>query len=78
MSSDVTAGLTPDQYGQVHPVETPAMIADKLVALQGALDPLPDAAKVALRQAQTACPAQLTDEFKLMFLRAEVFDATVS
>ena len=33
MSSDVTAGKTPDLYGQVHPDETDEMVAAKLQAL---------------------------------------------
>ena len=78
MSSDVTEGLTPDVYGQVHPVETDEMVARKLRAFQEELDKLPSDAKQSVLQAQEKCPNLLTDDFKLMFLRSVVFNVDVS
>lgn len=78
MSSDITVGLTPDQYGQVHPEETPEMIKTKLAAFNDEVDKLPEEAKKDLLTAQQKCPQLLTDDFKLMFLRCEVFNADVS
>ena len=78
MSSDVTAGMTPDVYGQVHPVETDEMVAQKLAAFEEELQKLPEDAKKSLKQAEEKCPELINKEFKLMFLRAEVFNADVS
>lgn len=84
MSSDVTAGKTPDLYGQVHPDETDEMVAAKLQALDEQVakllltDNKKDASLEPLRQAQIKCPHLLTRDFKLMFLRCEVFNADVS
>jgi hypothetical protein len=77
-TSDVTQGLTADAYGQFHPVESDALIALKLEELATHVAALPDEATGALREAQTKCPEQLSDDFKLMFLRSEVFNADVS
>ena len=77
MSSDVTAGMTPDMYGQVHPEETDDMIAQKLELFEQELQKVPENAKKSLRQAEAKCPDQLTKDFKLMFLRSEVFNADV-
>lgn len=78
MSSDVTAGLTPDDYGQLHPEETEEMITRKMKAFEEEVEKLPANAKKSIVQAQEKCPDQLTKEFKLMFLRSEVFNADVS
>ena len=59
-------------YGQVHPVETPKMIIQRLEEFDQAVqEVIPEA--VNLQKAQQRCPDLLTDEFKLMFLRSEVF-----
>jgi hypothetical protein len=76
--SDVTQGLTADAYGQFHPVETDELIARKLGEMETHIAALPEQATGALREAQEKCPAQLTQDFKLMFLRSEVFNADVS
>jgi hypothetical protein len=78
MSRDVTMGLTPDVYGQVHPEETPEMIQAKFVAFQTEVDKLSEEVKQDLLMAQQKCPHLLSDDFKLMFLRCEVFNADVS
>ena len=78
MSSDVTAGLTPDVYGQVHPEETEEMITQKMITFDEEVEKLPAASKKSILQAQEKCPDLLTKDFKLMFLRSEVFNADVS
>uniref|UniRef100_A0A7S3L0N6 CRAL-TRIO domain-containing protein n=1 Tax=Amphora coffeiformis TaxID=265554 RepID=A0A7S3L0N6_9STRA len=77
-TSDVTQGLTADVYGQLHPVETDEMIAQKLKQFEEELEKLPQDQKHGLQQAQEKCPAELTNEFKLMFLRSEVFNADLA
>lgn len=78
MSSDVTVGLTPDVYGQVHPEETDEMITEKLQAFEAELEKLPEDSKKSMLEAQEKCPDQTTKEFKLMFLRSEVFNADLA
>lgn len=78
MSSDVTTGLTPDRYGQLHPVETDDLIRVKLDAFETELDKVSDAIKATVSRARVECPELLTRDFKLMFLRSEVFNADVS
>ena len=78
MSSEATAGQTPDQYGQLHPVETEELLARKQVEFHEEIQKLPSKDRQGLIQAEEKCPELLTDKFKLMFLRAEVFNADVS
>ena len=78
MSSDVTVGLTPDVYGQLHPEETDEMLAEKLHAFDAEVEKLPQGTKASILQAQENCPEQLTNDFKLMFLRSEVFNADLA
>jgi hypothetical protein len=78
MSSEVTEGQTPDIYWQLHPNETPELIAGKHKEFETEIGKLPADAKKNLNQAQERCPELLTDDFKLMFLRCEVFNAGVS
>ena len=68
----------PDQYGQMHPEENHELIAEKLIAFEGALKDIPPTEKENLIQAQTQCPHLLTEEFKLQFLRCEVFNETLA
>jgi hypothetical protein len=68
----------PDQYGQVHPEENPELLAEKLAAFDAAVADTPPTAKESLIQAQTQCPGLLTDDFKLQFLRCEVFNETLA
>lgn len=76
-TSDVTDGLIPDSYGQLHPVENDEMIANKLELFEEELTNLPNETKKSLKQAEEKCPDQLTKDFKLRFLRSEVFNADV-
>jgi hypothetical protein len=78
MSSEATEGQVPDIYGQVHPNETPELIARKQNEFETELDKLAAGSKKNLERAQERCPELLTDDFKLMFLRCEVFNADVS
>ena len=68
----------PDVYGQVHPHETPELIAEKLVALDAEVGNLPKDKKISLMMAQERCPQLLTNAFKLQFLRCDVFRVKVS
>jgi len=77
MSSEATKGQTPDIYGQLHPVETPELIAKAHADFDRLVESLPPAEKKGLLQAQAKCPQLLTDDFKLQFLRCEVFNADV-
>jgi hypothetical protein len=85
VSSDATKGQVSDVYGQLHPKETPELIAQKLIEMEMEIEKLQLAADtngkqncLQLQQAQERCPELLTDGFKLMFLRCEVFNANVS
>jgi hypothetical protein len=78
MSSAATEGQVPDIYGQVHLNETPELIAQKQAEFETEIEKLAAHTKENLRQAEERCPELLTHNFKLMFLRCEVFNADVS
>lgn len=63
----------PDMYGQVHPKETEELIAEKLAEFDAQVDQVPASEKESVLMAMEKCPDQLTNEFKLQFLRCEVF-----
>jgi hypothetical protein len=65
-------------YGQVHSVETKELISTKLKELEEEVAKLPDDKVLCLKQAQDICPQFLDDDFRLLFLRCEVFNADVS
>lgn len=65
----------PDEYGQIHPSETPSLLRSKLEDFEFEVAKIHK--KDAYQQAQVQCPDQLTEAFKLMFLRCEVFNADV-
>lgn len=74
----ISKSVRPDIYGQVHPVETPELIANARQKFEEELRLLPKKKVYWLWQAQKKCPELLTDDFKLLFLRAEVFKPAVS
>jgi CRAL/TRIO domain len=63
---------------QVHPNETKELIAVKLREFDEELAGIPAEKMMALLQAQEKCPELLTDKFKLMFLRAMVFNVDLA
>lgn len=66
-------------YGQVHPHETPELLEHKLKALEEELVQTTNLKKrQGYDQAVSKCPEQLTNDFKLRFLRCEVFNVQVS
>lgn len=79
MSSEATAGQIPDvMYGQLHPVETPQLLKDKLQEFRHELMKLPQEDTQWARQAHEQCPQLCKDDFQLMFLRCEVFNADLA
>ena len=78
MSSDATQGQKPDVYGQLHPLETEDLVYQKRKEFEDELAKIPHGQKKCLLQAQEKCPQLLNDDFKLKFLRCEVFNADVS
>lgn len=78
MSNNEIAMSNEDIYGQRHPVENPDLIASKLQELNGELALLSSEQKLGWTQAQEKCdPSLVNDDFKLQFLRCEVFNADV-
>jgi hypothetical protein len=67
----------PDVYGQTHPVESSELIQSKLDEFEDELQKLPADQLEALRMAQEQCPELLSNEFKLIFLRCDVFQPQV-
>jgi len=61
--------------GQYHPVESPELIAWKLIGFHIKLASIHSDKKLSVLTAEKHCPELLTDDFKLMFLRCEVFHA---
>lgn len=78
MTSEATVGQVEDVYGQVHPVESPDLISRKRKEFDLELEKIPANEKANLSRAQGQCPDLLTNEFILIFLRSEVFNADVS
>mmetsp|Transcript_7342 Transcript_7342/g.10527 ORF Transcript_7342/g.10527 Transcript_7342/m.10527 type:complete len:81 (-) Transcript_7342:82-324(-) len=78
MASSSSGGEKEDQYGQIHPNETPELIEEKLNELESQLDKLSDDAKKNWIKATEKCPDLTGDATRLMFLRCEVFNADVS
>lgn len=79
MSSQATKGQTPDMYGQLHPMESPELIAEGLKSFEEQLQKILSANEAScVSQAFSKCPHLMTNKFKLMFLRAEVFNADLA
>lgn len=77
-TSEATKDVEADIYGQLHPVESDALIVEKLQEFAEEVKKLPEETKQSLLQAEEKCPELVTDKFKLIFLRSEVFNADVS
>lgn len=75
---DVEFTESDDLYGQRHPIENAEVIGRKLKQFEAEVDKIPESDRACLTQAQSKCPQLLIDDFKLMFLRCEVFNADVS
>lgn len=68
-----------DIYGQRHPIENPDLVEEKIFELDGELALLLPEQKQGWIQAQEKCdPSLIGDDFKLLFLRCEVFNCEVS
>lgn len=67
-----------DIYNQVHPEETPDLIAKSQAALHDEISKLSADKKAGWLQAKEKCPDLVDDDHTLMFLRCEVFNADVS
>lgn len=78
MTSEATTAQIPDVYGQLHPVETVDLIERKRTEFEQELGKLSTNVKTSLSQAEEKCPGLVTEDFKLKFLRCEVFNADVS
>ena len=77
-ATKVTLAFTEkDSCGQSHPIETPELIAAKLVAFDEEVTTIPKNKRRALNQAIGKCPELLDGRFKLQFLRCEVFHEKV-
>jgi len=70
--------LKPDRFGQVHPIESPKLIAAKLAEFDEELDRLPADQKTYYMLACERSPELVSSKDKLMFLRCKVFDVKVS
>ena len=81
MTSEATEGQVPDVYRQVHPAESLQLIQEKLAEFDTAVDNIVKTQEnnhKCLLQAIENCPELLTREFKLMFLRCEVFNTNLA
>lgn len=77
IAAEANVAFTPaDVYGQVHPIETPELLKERLEDLDEEL------CRVTSRggwlQAMSKCPQIVDDKFKLQFLRCELFNVKVS
>jgi CRAL/TRIO domain len=69
----------PDVYGQVHPIESDELVQRKLQELETHLAEIAKtAAAAAYGEAQTKCPQLIANDFKLVFLRCEQFNAKLA
>lgn len=67
----------PDIYGQVHPIESDALIATKLQEFSVQLKNLCPRQMTNVLAAEQQCPDLVSSNFLLLFLRCECFDAEV-
>ena len=79
MSNPTIEMTEPDIYGQCHPIESSSLIETKLKEFEAELVKLPEEKTISLKMADEKCPPNyIDDDFKLMFLRCEVFNVDVS
>lgn len=71
-------GQKMDVYNQIHPDETPDLISKSQTELHEEVEKLSDTTKAGWLQAKEKCPHLVGDDHTLMFLRCEVFNASVS
>lgn len=77
-TATVTLSNPDPLYGQVHPEETPQLLQLKLEELEDEIKQIRDPKKRSgYDQAVEKCPEQLTNDWKLQFLRCEVFNVKV-
>jgi hypothetical protein len=79
MISDARAENGRDVYGQLHPLESRELVQDKLAEFDALLKEITEKEEnetsKSLLQATEKCPNLLTSDFKLIFLRCELFNA---
>jgi CRAL/TRIO domain len=63
----------PDVYGQVHPIETEELLNKSLEEFEKQLRLIPSDISGAALMAEEMCPEIVSRDFKICFLRAEVF-----
>jgi len=71
-------GKEEDIYGQVIPNETSDLISTSLEKLDEELQRIPNVEKVAWNMAIERCPELINNDFKLKFLRCEIFDVSLA
>jgi len=67
-----------DVYGRILPDETPELIEKKMKELEAQVEKIPADDKKGYEEAKVKCPNLLDHDHKLMFLRAEVFNADLA
>jgi len=67
-----------DEHHQKHPLETDDLIENALKDFEYKIEQIPAGEKKCLLDAQCKCPELLTDDFKLMFLRTDVFQVDLA
>jgi len=69
---------SPDQYGQMHPKETPELVIAKMEEMDRALESMAMEEKIMYSTALQRCPDLVRYEERLKFLRCEVFHAELA
>jgi hypothetical protein len=70
---EVTTNDQPDVYGQIHAVETPTLVEESLKQFEIVLAEQPTDVSADAYLAERRCPDICNQQFKLIFLRTEVF-----
>jgi len=77
----IATNQQPDEYGQIHVAETLELVQTSLAQFdqaEAAIVAKKHSTPTALQQAHSQCPHLLTNDFKLKFLRAEVFNVKLA